>query len=55
MKKKDTYNYKGHLTSDRFLKRAFAVMGHMIFAYLLVLATLWVFVFIIMGIVSIFE
>jgi hypothetical protein len=31
----DTYSYKGWLTSDHFLKRAFAVFGYYIVAALL--------------------
>lgn len=30
--KKDTYSYKGWLTSDNFFKRAFAVLGYSVVA-----------------------
>ncbi|MBI3032565.1 hypothetical protein HYY69_03760 [Candidatus Woesearchaeota archaeon] len=36
-KKQDTYNYKGWLHSDSFLKRAFAVWGHFITAHLIII------------------
>jgi hypothetical protein len=34
--KKDMYQYKGWLVSDKFLKRAFAVLGHNLVAGLIV-------------------
>ena len=43
-KKIDTFNYKGWLLSDNFLKRAFAVWGHYFVAHLIVLGFALIFI-----------
>lgn len=37
----DTYSYRGWLVSDKFLKRAFAIMGHYLVASLIVFVPLY--------------
>ncbi len=41
-KTKDTYSYKGWLVSDRFLKRAFAIVGYSSVATLIIYGVLLV-------------
>ena len=43
--KVDTYSYKGWMNSDRFLKRAFGVLGHYIVAGLIIGIPLYIFIF----------
>ena len=43
-KKEDTYSYKGWLNSDRFIKRAFAVLGYGIMGQLFIM-----FIFLVLG------
>ena len=44
--KPDTYNYKGWLQSDKLIKRAFAVYGHMLVAGLIIAIPLYLLVFV---------
>lgn len=41
----ETYSYRGWLTSDFFLKRAFAVVGHYLVAGLIIWAVIMLIVF----------
>ena len=45
-KKIDTFSYKGNMNSDFFLKRAFAVLGHNIAAYLIILIPIYILIFV---------
>lgn len=46
--KRDTYSYKGWLTSDNFLKRAFAVYGYALVAGLIIAIPIYILMFLIM-------
>lgn len=56
--KVDTYNHKGWLNSDHFLKRAFAILGHYVVAILIIygiligIALLFGLIFLIIKLVS---
>ena len=41
-KDKDTYSYKGWLVSDDLIKRSFAVLGHYLFAGLILWGVLFI-------------
>ena len=45
--KKDTYDYKGWLNSDKFLKRAFAIYGYVIVAGLIIAIPFYIIIFLI--------
>lgn len=53
-KSKDTYSYKGWLTSDNFNKRMFAVVGYSMLGSFVVSAIIWGVVFILTVIIAIF-
>jgi hypothetical protein len=44
--KKDTYSYKGWLVSDRFVKRALAVLGYQMVAALIIYGIIFVLIII---------
>jgi len=46
---KETYNYKGWLVSENFIKRCFAVFGHDLFARLIIFSFLVILISLIMG------
>lgn len=54
-KKEDTYSYKGWLVSDRFLKRAFAVIGHAFIAQITIYAVLLLVAIFFAGIATLFT
>ncbi len=43
--KEDTYSYRGWLNSDRFIKRAFAILGYGTIAYSIASVIILIFAF----------